>query len=95
MNDTATGTTALTIPDLQTKGDLVTVAVSQAAHDHLRQWSLSNRLLSLHEAGHCVAAVAAPTSIPVRTVDITLRQAAAPSPVMLGRIDDRADRPPA
>ena len=69
MTEEVTGTTALTIPDLQTKGDLVTVAVSQAAHDHIRQWSLTNRILSLHEAGHVVAAAAA--SIPVRTVDIT------------------------
>jgi ATP-dependent Zn proteases len=49
------------------------MAVRPAARDHLLAWDAGQRLVAIHEAGHAVAAAAAPTKVPVRLIDITLR----------------------
>lgn len=75
------GMSALMIPELPSRADLVKVEVSQAAHDHLLAWSASQRLVALHESGHLIGAAASPTKVPARAVDITLRHG---GNVMLG-----------
>jgi cell division protease FtsH len=82
MTNEETGTTtALMIPALESSTELIEMAVRPAARDHILAWDQGQRLTSLHESGHCVAAAAAPTKVPVRVVDITLRHGGA---VMLG-----------
>ena len=81
MNSEETGTTALMIPALETSTELVEMTVRPAARDHLLAWDASQRLVAIHEAGHAVAAAAAPTKVPVRAIDITLRHGGA---TMLG-----------
>lgn len=81
MTNEATGTTALMVPALESNTELVEVAVRPAARDHLLAWDASQRLVAIHEAGHAVAAAAAPTKVPVRVIDITLRHGGA---TMLG-----------
>lgn len=66
-------THALTVPALPTSVDLIDIAVRPAARDHLLAWDASQRLAAIHESGHAVAAAGAPTKIPVRLMDITLR----------------------
>jgi ATP-dependent Zn protease len=75
------GTPALMVPALESNTGLVEMAVRPAARDHLLAWDASQRLVAIHEAGHAVAAAAAPTKIPVRVIDITLRHGGA---TMLG-----------
>jgi cell division protease FtsH len=65
--------TALTIPALESNTELIEMAVRPAARDHILAWDASQRLVSIHESGHAVAAAAAPTKVPVRAIDITLR----------------------
>lgn len=81
MKNEETGMTALMIPALETTAELIPMAVRPAARDHLLQWDASQRLVAIHEAGHAVAAAAAPTKVPVRAIDITLRHGGA---TMLG-----------
>jgi cell division protease FtsH len=73
MTNEATGTTALTIPALDSSTELIAMDVRPAARDHLMAWDASQRLVAIHESGHAVAAAAAPTKVPVRVIDITLR----------------------
>lgn len=73
MTNEATGTTALTIPALESNTALIEMAVRPAARDQILAWDAGQRLKSIHESGHCVAAAAAPTQVPVRVIDITLR----------------------
>lgn len=73
MMNEETGTTALMIPALETSTELIEMAVRPAARDHILAWDASQRLVAIHEAGHAVAAAAAPTKVPVRAIDITLR----------------------
>ena len=81
MNSEETSTTTLMIPALETSTELVEMTVRPAARDHLLAWDASQRLVAIHEAGHAVAAAAAPTKVPVRAIDITLRHGGA---TMLG-----------
>jgi cell division protease FtsH len=81
MTEDAKGMTALMVPALQSNTELVEMAVRPAARDHLLAFEASQRLVAIHEAGHAVAAAAAPTKIPVRVIDITLRHGGA---TMLG-----------
>jgi cell division protease FtsH len=81
MTNEETGTTALMIPALESSTELIEMAVRPAARDHLLAWDASQRLVAIHEAGHAVAAAAAPTKVPVRAIDITLRHGGA---TMLG-----------
>jgi ATP-dependent Zn protease len=73
MTDEETGTTALMIPALESKTELIEMAVRPAARDHILQWDAGQRLVAIHEASHCIAAAAAPTKVPVRAIDITQR----------------------
>src|SRR5687767_1173830 len=75
MTNDEEGLTALTIPALASNAELVEMAVRPAARDHIRAWDAGQRLVSIHESGHAVAAAAAPTMVPVRAIDITLRHA--------------------
>jgi len=81
MTQEAMGMTALMIPALETSTELIPMEVRPAARDHLLAWDASQRLVAIHEAGHAVAAAAAPTKVPVRAIDITLRHGGA---TMLG-----------
>jgi hypothetical protein len=49
------------------------MAVRPAAWDHLLSFEASQRLVAIYESGHAVAAAGAPTKVPVRAIDITLR----------------------
>ncbi|MES2210160.1 MAG: hypothetical protein V4515_08245 [Chloroflexota bacterium] len=77
MTNEETGTTALMVPGLESKAELIPMAVRPAARDHLLAWDASQRLVAIHEAGHAVAAAASPTKVPVRAIDITLRHGGA------------------
>lgn len=81
MTNEEKNTTDLVIPALESNTELINVAVRPAARDHLLAWDASQRLIAIHESGHAVAAAAAPTMVPVRTIDITLRHGGA---TMLG-----------
>lgn len=63
----------LTIPALESKIELIEMAVRPAARDHILAWDAGQRLVAIHEAGHAVAAAGAPTKVPVRAIDITVR----------------------
>ena len=80
MTQDETGTTALMIPALESSTELIEMAVRPAARDHLMAWDASQRLVAIHETGHAVAAAAAPTKVPVRAIDITLRHGGATMP---------------
>jgi ATP-dependent Zn protease len=68
-------------PALESSTALIEMAVRPAARDQLLASDASQRLVAIHEAGHAVAAAAAPTKVPVRVIDITLRDGGA---TMLG-----------
>jgi ATP-dependent metalloprotease len=79
MTDEEAGLTDLIVPALESTTELIPIAVRPAARDHIFAWDAGQRLVSIHEAGHCIAAAAAPTRIPVRAIDITLRHGGATS----------------
>jgi ATP-dependent Zn protease len=75
------GHDSLMIPALESHTQRIPMEVRPAGRDHLLAWDASQRLVAIHEAGHAVAAAAAPTKVPVRAIDITLRHGGA---TMLG-----------
>ena len=79
---------ALMIPALESSTELIEMAVRPAARDHLLPWDAGQRLVAIHEAGHAVAAAAAPTKVPVRAIDITLRHGG--TTILGGAFEDTA-----
>jgi ATP-dependent Zn protease len=90
MTNDETGSAALTVPALVTGGEMIEIAVRPAARDHLLAWDAAQRLVAIHEAGHAVAAAAAPTKVPVRLIDITLRHGGV---TMIGGVFEDASLP--
>ena len=68
--------------------DLIEMAVRPATRDHILAWDASQRLVSIHESGHAVAAAAAPTRVPVRAIDIKFRHGG--STALGGAVEDPA-----